>query len=757
MLETFDEIAVRARNEAADAQKQLDSLARAYSPEHLFAATVTLMVADPEGSASELTHGSVPSKIERLAYHLWRSTAPGTEVPTGEAVQEALQTVNCLAHQSIISQTFDPDRSKDDLDRLILRLSIDAQIIRGSAYPEQTSEEICEIAGFFEDWFDQQLGQRPRQLVATLWAIWWATNLKINNWLHTVFEEAKSSAKAIRIAANRRRRSDESGLRDPKQVYRDTALSRITPEAYSVIPLSRLGCVLPDGLHPSEELWEVLISLIGLRPTDAVGAEDFLVCRRRPMFVFRDGRVLFVDLPNGLDCLWDSLDAYARTDDHFYNAFQKRKADWLEEKMVGCFYRVFGEEHVFRGLTYPDPDKPGQKATAELDAAIHWGPFLVLVEAKARQFRLEGQLGHVGRLRTDLKANVADAFEQATRAQRYLASVGEACFREDKGGRVLRASMEKLQRVYLVTVSLHLLGNAINRLANLQVLGMFAAGEYPWAVSLADLDIITQFVEGPDVFLHYLERRREVERSDVFSTSDDIDLFGAYLKTRLHPSAFPKKRKGNQYIMLTGFQTPFDEWMEYRRGTRPGPPDIHLEVPETIRAVLQELRTRRNDDGARWIAFALLGLSPSQLAVVAEGIERARSQIPKPGMYHRSAVDLDDFAVSITVTADRPLDELSRRTQIRTAVEKYRRKVSRGIGFGIHLRHQDKPFDSCVWVEGGWEPEPEMERLLETEPPFVPASGQKLPGRNAPCVCGSGKKFKKCCLPRIGIVPKIHW
>jgi hypothetical protein len=25
----------------------------------------------------------------------------------------------------------------------------------------------------------------------------------------------------------------------------------------------------------------------------------------------------------------------------------------------------------------------------------------------------------------------------------------------------------------------------------------------------------------------------------------------------------------------------------------------------------------------------------------------------------------------------------------------------------------------------------------------------KLPGRNEPCVCGSGKKFKKCCLPKI--------
>jgi len=754
------EVVARAKKEADEAEQRLLALASEYSPEAIFAATLVLMVMAPEGTASELTHGDVPSKLERLAFHLWRCPTPGTKEPTGEIIQSTLEAIYRLARQSVTAQIFEPGRPKDDLDHLMTRLSVDAQIIRGSAYPEQTSEELCEIAGFFDEWFARKLGHRPKQLVHVLWAIWWATNLKINNWLHGVFKEAKSSAKAIRVASKRRRRSfstDNTELQGHRQVYDDTALRRITAEAYSVIPLSRTECVLPDGLHPTEELWETLISLIGLKPENAVGAHDFLVSRRRPLFVFTDGRVLFLDLSNGLDCLWDSLDAYARTDEHFYNRFQKRKADWLEEKMVECSCRVFGEDHVYRGLTYPNPDKPGQKATAELDAAIHWGPFLVLVEAKAKQFRLEGQLGDVGRLRTDLKANVEDAFEQAMRAQRYLASVDEACFRERKNDRVLRVRMQGLRRVYLVTVSLHLLGTAINRLANLKTLGMFAAGDYPWAVSVADFDIITHFVGGPDVFLHYLERRREVERSDVFSINDDIDLFGAYLKTRLHPSAFPKKGKRHQHIMLTGFQIPFDEWMEYRRGTRREPPDIRLEVPETIGAVLQELRSRGDDDGARWIAFALLGLSSSQLAAVAANIQEAHLQVPQAGMYRRLAITFEDLAVSMTITADRPEDELRRRTQLRAAVEKYRRKVSRSIGFGVHLGQQGKLFDCCVWVDGPWEPNPEMERLLETEPPFFPAPGQKLPGRNAPCVCGSNKKFKKCCLPRIGVVPEIYW
>lgn len=39
-----------------------------------------------------------------------------------------------------------------------------------------------------------------------------------------------------------------------------------------------------------------------------------------------------------------------------------------------------------------------------------------------------------------------------------------------------------------------------------------------------------------------------------------------------------------------------------------------------------------------------------------------------------------------------------------------------------------------------------LDPLLSLEPtPSRPAPTVKIPGRNDPCSCGSGKKFKKCC------------
>jgi hypothetical protein len=48
---------------------------------------------------------------------------------------------------------------------------------------------------------------------------------------------------------------------------------------------------------------------------------------------------------------------------------------------------------------------------------------------------------------------------------------------------------------------------------------------------------------------------------------------------------------------------------------------------------------------------------------------------------------------------------------------------------------------------GAWTPEETVERIERVRaalPPGVPVRAEKKPGRNDPCPCGSGKKWKKC-------------
>jgi hypothetical protein len=97
------------------------------------------------------------------------------------------------------------------------------------------------------------------------------------------------------------------------------------------------------------------------------------------------------------------------------------------------------------------------------------------------------------------------------------------------------------------------------------------------------------------------------------------------------------------------------------------------------------------------------------------------------------------------------LSELKDRTILRTEVEKYRRKLNKSIGIGILCNDIFKKsiFNNAQYIEYEWEEDKDIENLIDNEPVFIPVAGSKLPGRNEPYICGSGVKYKKCCLRKI--------
>ncbi|VVB62682.1 SEC-C motif protein [uncultured archaeon] len=221
------------------------------------------------------------------------------------------------------------------------------------------------------------------------------------------------------------------------------------------------------------------------------------------------------------------------------------------------------------------------------------------------------------------------------------------------------------------------------------------------------------------------------------------------MKTRLQPSRL-WNREGVKptAVALHGFSAQFDDWIAYKRGNLSTPPRIELEIPIQIKEALEELR-KRGDYASQWISFALLDMSDSMLGQIAKNLIDLRTAELTPGMFRRCTYSDEQTVVSLIGSLDLPQHLLEQKTEMRAVIEKYRHKAIKSIGLGIMVNDNSKPFHCASWVEGPWEYDDEMEKLMQDEPPFIPAPGTELPGRNAPCLCGSGKKFKKCCLRKI--------
>jgi hypothetical protein len=282
------------------------------------------------------------------------------------------------------------------------------------------------------------------------------------------------------------------------------------------------------------------------------------------------------------------------------------------------------------------------------------------------------------------------------------------------------------------------------RLASLRDLRLFKDGEYPFSISVADLEIISKFCGGPDVFLHYIERRLAIQKEPVEFITDELDFFGAYLDTRLQASRLWRREGEEEYtaMMLSQFSEPFDSWNLYERGELREQPVIELDIPDEIRDILAELRNR-NDDKARWIAFAILDLPDEILMAIAQMLRDRRNRKAVVGPVGSAVHQVGDIVVTVTIS-DSPFPTLRQLTEQRAKVEKYRRRALKAIGIGVDMSSA-RPFEFATWIEGTWQHDEDIEESIRNEPAKTLPPGYKLPGRNEKCICGSGKKFKKCC------------
>lgn len=467
--------------------------------------------------------------------------------------------------------------------------------------------------------------------------------------------------------------------------------------------------------------------------------------RKYPLYELHDGRIVLSCFSNTLDMLWEAFDGVAKSDSNFYDSrYQKRKSDWTEDKVVECLKKIFPDSTIFHTLDYPDIDKGGN-STAELDIAILYEPFLIIIEVKAKQFKVKSQYGDASHLRSDIQANIEDAYMQSSRAIQYIIKSEVAVFKERKSGRELTVKKDEIYKVYPVSVSLHRLANIATALKRTQELNLFREKSYPFATCLSDLDTITSVGITPEILLHYIKMRLDIIKGDEEYYGDELDLFGFYLETRLHKNNFSPNGKNIAGVFLAGFDESFNKFMYKKQRSIAGDdidlPGIKLNIPVEINELLNKLKKTDNRDG-RLIAFSLLELDNNVLNSIATYIEKLRGDNIPDSIVRIVSFSSDEIAVSIVASNAFSADRLPEKIYQRVILEKYRRKVNKSIGIGMVCENGRLVLKSACYAESLWEHDADMDYLIENDSP-------KLPGVNQPCICGSGKKFKKCCKRKI--------
>ena len=619
-------------------------------------------------------------------------------------------------------------------------LAIETSMGVGAAEIEQSRSLIRIVQGKFDKRYQDRLGISPTKAIEVLFAI---ARVQQSEPRSALFQKSHLIWRKCGTNAHDDDEDLGSFINLGDAPFADSSELRKIP----------VGRQEVEGICPvSHDEWTAIISLIGCNRSRRAHLQHPLDTINHPLAVFPDDRVFMINFAGCLQQLFEQFDSDAKSDQAFYSSrYQRHISDYLELNAAACFERLFPRESVYRQLIYPDPDR-NDGGSAELDLAVFWPPFLIICEAKSKQLRFRPLGADIARFCTDIKSNIEDGFTQARRFSKYIESSNEVVLSEKHGKRSLKLNKSDIREVFPISVSLRRLVSIAGHLPTLKEMGLFRDGRFPWAVALDDLDIITRFCPSPDIFLHFIKRRLMLETEEVRYTGSELDFFGTYLNSgRLEPELWRHAAKRPKLITLTRYHERFQKAIYREEAGVPVLSPVPLCVPSVVKDFLQELSLRTNDTQARWIAFCLLSLTDEQIAGLAFGIETLKSSPATDGRIRSIMLPMKDLVFSLTLSEEHDLKQLYDVTFNRAVAVKYNTKSSQCAAFGIRNCDRSQPFAHAFWFESKWELDPLLEehaRQMKTRAHMVRPPGFKMPGRNDRCPCGSGKKFKHCCLDK---------
>lgn len=293
-----------------------------------------------------------------------------------------------------------------------------------------------------------------------------------------------------------------------------------------------------------------------------------------------------------------------------WDRYERRRARFLEDRALALFARMLPGAQVERRLHYAMTGEGGAQQEFELDGLLAYGPVLFLIEGKGGRIRRAGLRGEVAKLRSDLKALMGVAHGQALRARRYLEGAERVTFRREDGS-LLELSSRAYPEVYLVSVTLEPLDVFNMRLSLLREMGVLEAGDLPWSIQLADLEVVADHIEWGPQLVHYLRRRLALNRPDM-AAAEELDYFSTYLIDGLALAAAADGGTPTYTVMPTTNTKEMDDYYMYTDGDRKTPAEkMRIRLPDATREMV-EVAAQLDPTEALAEVTALLDRAPPQ-------------------------------------------------------------------------------------------------------------------------------------------------
>ena len=488
---------------------------------------------------------------------------------------------------------------------------------------------------------------------------------------------------------------------------------------------------------------------------------------RRP-FLRLDGKFYCFDASALSDHIYRNLyHIVQRLRPGLAGAWRETQADRMEQLAANYFRRLLPGATVYSNAHYA-----GHGLAGEVDAIVIYDDHLIIVEAKGGAYAPQPPAIDFAAHIDSVKELGSGATNQGARFKKYLQAAPSVPIYDSNNketrNKLADMSLSSFRHVSVCAVTLDQFTELAARLHHLTGMGITLEAPGHWLMSIDDMHVYADVFTNPLVFLHYVEQRTLAAQSANLDLDDELDHLGMYMEHSQY-SAYAEdlyQERPFELAMFAGYRADIEHAFNERLREPTSTLALQQEMPERLREVLLVLAKSRQRGRARVASYLLDGSGETRKRV-GEYIEQVLSEGHTGNRPRTFTADVGSDHVGLTLfcwnTVAAPRDAHWSHDYARTLV------VMNGETERLLLELTYTPRGvlhqaDWKWVRRDDIPKGDLPRFqamadelrrgrkgatLRDQQSQDASHGQRRRqkiGRNAPCFCGSGKKYKRCCI-----------
>lgn len=463
-----------------------------------------------------------------------------------------------------------------------------------------------------------------------------------------------------------------------------------------------------------------------------------------PIIALPDGRYIALQTYGLVESLYDSPFYWMIGDKSYRAKASTHRGAFTEQFVAKRLRSVFGDQNVQCNVNI----EGASGRVSEMDVLVLFGDRAVIVQCKSKKMTLESRKGNDKTLRDDFQKAVQDAYEQGFLCARSL-GLPELKFVKEDGTKL---QIPELRNIYILcAVSDHypvLTVQARHFLKYEKDLVIHP----PLVADVFLVDVLAEMLASPLRLLNYIDRR--VGYADRVRGTNELAILGYHLSQNLW-----FEEQISVAMVTDECSLDLDAAMTVRREGIPGiatPKGILTKFTGThVAHIIEKIEHEAQPDLID-LGFLLLDINSDTVKQLDHGMKDLARRTQVDGRPHDFTLGFDTGDAGLTIHCSRAMPP--------NAIEaleghcQRRKYVHRADNwFGLIVRESDGLPKFSLATRFPWKRDSRMEALTQgmvlngnhaaarSDSRSRVPDGPKI-GRNDPCFCGSGKKFKKCCL-----------